>query len=74
MLSLYSIDATDAANRTMGRMINHSRLAPNVKPVSEFDQGARYGNGKWKVHFKATRDIKKGESLRYDYGERRPVR
>ena len=59
-----SIDATKDDHR-YGRMVNHSKKAPNTQPK------AFMINGVPRLCLMATRDIKVGEELLYDYGERR---
>ncbi len=58
-----SVDATQESGRK-GRLLNHSRTSPNVKPrVVEV-------NGQPRLCLTASRDIRVGEELEYDYGER----
>ena len=51
-------------NNRLGRLINHSKKAPNVTtrliPVDDHPY----------LCLMAKRDIKEGEELQYDYGER----
>ena len=58
----YCIDAT-REDGTYGRLINHSRLHPNILGVP-----ANYG-GNVRVMFVCMRDIHPGEELLYDYGK-----
>ena len=49
----------------MGRLINHSKISQNVKPVVvSIDNTPR-------IVFVASKTIKAGEELLYDYGDRR---
>lgn len=58
------MDATEDNGR-MGRLVNHSKLNPNVlTKVMEVD-GQPY------LCLMAKRNIEVGEELQYDYGERR---
>ena len=56
----WAIDATEE-NGSYGRLINHSKLSQNIKPV------VRVRKGKPIVIFVALRDIKMNEELLYDY-------
>ncbi len=59
----HAIDATHTLSQ--GRYINHSRKKANVKPkVVEVD-------GEPQIHFFSARDLKAGEELLFDYGDRR---
>lgn len=59
----WCIDAADADGP--GRMINHSSKNFNLRPcVNESEKSHP------RLFFKASRDIKSGEELCYDYGER----
>ena len=60
----WCLDATEETNRK-GRLINHSKLHPNVKPKVVIY------NGRPRIVFIATCDITKGQELLFDYGERR---
>eukprot|EP01066_Platyproteum_vivax_P012156 Platyproteum_vivax@DN5521_c0_g1_i3.p1 len=63
------IDSTDEKNLAwgLGRLVNHSRLQPNMKP-----KPMRDSVGAIRLFFYACRDIKEGEELLFDYGERDP--
>lgn len=61
----YVLDATREDN-TLGRLINHSKKKPNVRP-KPFDIA-----GIPSVVFVAQTDLAPGVELRYDYGERDP--
>lgn len=61
---LCSFDATKE-DRTMGRLINHSKTQANVVPRQMVI------NGKLRLFFLAKRDINTNEEVVYDYGERR---
>lgn len=59
---IYSIDATTESSR-LGRLVNHSRfgnLGPKVVEVSGFPR----------IVLTAKTEIKQGEELTYDYGDR----
>lgn len=58
----WAIDGTKE-NNTFGRLINHSRHNPNIKPVVGKE------NGKPFIYFVALRNIIKHEELLYDYGD-----
>jgi histone-lysine N-methyltransferase SETD8 len=58
-----AIDATKAFG-TVGRMINHSRRNANIYPM-KYKASNLCG-----IRFKAKRQIRKGEQLLYDYGDR----
>ena len=59
----YCIDATKETGR-LGRLVNHSRLAPNLQTkVVLFRETPR-------LILIAKRDVKAGEELLYDYGDR----
>jgi len=60
----WCLDATEETGR-LGRLINHSKLHPNVKPKVVIY------NGSPRIIFISTCDIPKGQELLYDYGERR---
>jgi histone-lysine N-methyltransferase SETD8 len=60
----WCLDATEETGRK-ARLINHSRLNPNVKPKVVIY------NGRPRLIFIATCDIPKDTELLYDYGERR---
>ena len=61
-----SIDATKE-DKSLGRLINHSRQHSNLIPqVVEDDI-----DGKSRVIFKSSKDVNVGDELLYDYGERR---
>jgi len=62
---VWCVDATKPTGR-YGRLINHSRKAPNCKTkVFEY-------NGNPRLIFIALRDIDINEEILYDYGERDP--
>ena len=62
---MYSVDATDESNTSMGRLINHGRKAANlVTKVVVIEKQPR-------LCFYASRDISKDEELFYDYGEKK---
>ena len=58
----WAIDATKE-DGTVGRLINHSRLLQNIKPVVGVINEIPY------VYFVAIRNIFKGEELLYDYSD-----
>lgn len=58
------LDATRNVN-CWSRYINHS-IKPNLKLFRPL-----MIRGKWRVGFVATRDIKEGEALSYDYGQQK---
>lgn len=61
-IKLFSIDATAESSR-LGRLVNHSRfgnLGPKVIEIS----------GLPRIVLIAKTDIKRGEELTYDYGDR----
>lgn len=60
----YHIDASKD-DGSYGRLINHSRKRPNVKPRT-YEDGS---TGSLTVYFEALRDIEFGEELLYDYGD-----
>lgn len=55
------IDATHS--KTIGRLLNHSRKNPNLKPKIDPDSDTHC------VRFHSTRNIKAGEELLWDYRE-----
>ena len=58
-----SVDATKEDN-TLGRLINHSRTKPNIRSlIIDVDNTPH-------IIFYSMRDIKQGEELLYDYGDR----
>lgn len=59
----WAIDATKE-DGTFGRLINHSRLLQNIKPVVGVIDDIPY------VYFVALRNIAKGEELLYDYSDK----
>ena len=59
----YSVDATKDNGR-MGRLLNHSKTQANVVTKLYEVKGQPY------LCLVAARDIKPGEELQYDYGER----
>lgn len=59
----YCIDATSESGR-LGRLINHSKMKPNLKPRVHLLNNRPY------VIMIATRNIKKTEELLFDYGDR----
>lgn len=63
-LGVRSVDATKSGR--IGRLINHSRLSPNLRTrLFSVDGVPRLG-------LCAIKDIEKGTELHYDYGERDP--
>ena len=61
-----SLDATNKQGR-LGRLVNHSKTKANVvTKVLEVD-------GQPRLCLIASKDIKKGSNLQYDYGDRRKV-
>lgn len=62
---LHSIDAT-RDDGTFGRLINHSKRAPNVSP-----RITQVGTLPC-LYFIALREIGEGEEIQYDYGDRTP--
>jgi len=60
----WCLDATEETDRK-ARLINHSKLHPNVKPKVVIH------NGSPRIVFIATCDINRGNELLFDYGERR---
>ena len=58
----FAIDATKE-NNTYGRLINHSKRKPNVKPFISTTIGRP------NIFFKSITYIKKDEELLYDYGD-----
>lgn len=63
--AIWCVDATKPTCR-YGRLINHSRKAPNCK-TKVFENG-----GLPHLIFVALRDIQPNEEILYDYGERDP--
>lgn len=61
-LKFYSIDATAESSR-VGRLVNHSRFGNLVPKVFEI-------SGLPKIILISKVNIKKGEELTYDYGDR----
>lgn len=61
----YSIDATAESSR-VGRLVNHSRFGNLVPKVFEV-------SGLPKIIFLSKTNIKKGDELTYDYGDRSKV-
>ena len=61
---VYCYDATDD-DGTYGRLINHSKLNPNIISKVEVIHGIPY------VYFKALDFIPSGTQLLYDYGDRK---
>ena len=61
----WAIDAQSEKNKTMGRLINHSKKRNNLNPIV-FEH-----NGVPKVIMIANKDIPKNSELLYDYGENR---
>ena len=61
---IYSIDATtDKRPVNMGRMMNHSKVSPNIKPqLVEIDDEPH-------ICFFAKKCIQPGDELLYDYGD-----
>ena len=63
VLMHFSIDATKETGR-LGRLVNHSRVTPNLQTkVIVFRETPR-------LILIAKRDLKAGEELLYDYGDR----
>ena len=60
---MYSIDATKE-DGSFGRLINHSRTNPNIKSQTIDVDSIPH------LIFYAIKDIKPGEELSYDYGDR----
>ena len=60
-----AIDAGDE-NETKGRLINHSKRHPNVKPIVHTN-----AKGKPVILFKALKKIDTDQEILYDYFERR---
>ncbi|OQV18190.1 putative N-lysine [Hypsibius exemplaris] len=60
------VDATADTGR-FGRLLNHSRTAPNLRTEVVEIKGKPY------LILRAARDIKAGEELVYDYGDRTPA-
>ena len=61
--NLHSVDATKE-DGTLGRLINHSKTKANIKSViMEVDDTPH-------IIFLSIRNIKAGEELLYDYGDR----
>lgn len=52
----------------MGRLVNHSRLLPNLKARALLDEA-----GEPRVVLFAARDIQAGEELMFDYGDNDPA-
>ena len=50
-------------NGRFGRLVNHSKLSPNLKPIKHVY------NNKPRIMFKAITEIEEGSELLYDYGE-----
>nr|XP_027199146.1 histone-lysine N-methyltransferase set-1-like [Dermatophagoides pteronyssinus] len=64
--TIWCVDATKPTDR-LGRLINHSRKAPNCKTkIFEYKQRPH-------LIFIALRDINQDEEILYDYGERDPM-
>ena len=66
IISIFSVDATKETDR-LGRLLNHSKTQSNVStrvfPVKDTPR----------LILVANRDVKIGEELLYDYGERSKV-
>lgn len=61
-----SIDPTDEArHHRLGRLVNHSRTAPNLRAEVAVD-----GDGKPRVLLVASKAIQPGDELLWDYGDR----
>ncbi|XP_074598125.1 N-lysine methyltransferase KMT5A-like isoform X2 [Brevipalpus obovatus] len=60
----WCVDATEP-DETLGRLINHSKKLANLKTKIVEHRGLP------RLIFIATKDIKSGEELSYDYGDRR---
>ena len=59
----FSVDATKE-DGSFGRLLNHSRNKPNIKSqITDVD-------GSPHIIFYSTKEIKSGEELMYDYGDR----
>lgn len=61
---VYCYDGTND-DGSFGRLINHSRLNPNIQPKVEIIRDKPY------IYFKAINNIPAGTELRYDYGDRK---
>ena len=61
---VWCYDATED-DGSFGRLINHSKLKPNIHSKVEVINDTPY------VYFKALKDIPVGTELRYDYGDRK---
>jgi SET domain-containing protein len=59
----YSVDATSPSRRS-GKYCNHSRKNPNARMRTTLVDGLP------RVYIEALKNIKKGEQVFYDYGER----
>lgn len=66
LISFFSIDATED-DRSFGRLINHSRLQPNLQPKAILLDGVA------RIILVANQDILPGMELLYDYGDRDPA-
>lgn len=64
MLISCSVDATEESER-LGRLINHSKVDPNVVSRVVEVRGRPY------LCLVAGKDISTGQELQYDYGDRR---
>ena len=60
----FSVDATEESGK-LGRLINHSRGAPNLEVVAVVQDGEK------RLALLAAKTIKAGEELLYNYGETR---
>ena len=58
----WCLDAT-IDNGRFGRLVNHSKKRPNLKPIKHVH------NNKPRIMFKAITDIEEGSELLYDYAE-----
>jgi len=61
---VWCVDATPQSE-LLGRLINHSKSAPNLTPLIVPIKGVPH------LVLKAKRNVEAGEELVYDYGERR---
>jgi len=59
-----SIDATKDRDERLGKLLNHSRLHPNLKPRVVVVAGTPH------IVMHAAHDIAAGDELVFDYGDR----
>lgn len=59
----FSLDGT-AESGYLGRLVNHSRVCPNMSTRAVMAKGEPH------LILVANRDIREGEELLYDYGDR----